>query len=282
MLFHSLLSFRRDFKAHDTDIVLASVPKSGTTWMKALVFSIVSRNHFPIDHSPLLVNSPHDLVLSFECDYYLKPGYIPKLENLPQPRVFATHLPHHALASSLIDSKCKFVYTRRNPLDQFISQWHFLLKNRLWPGAKMSSLDEAFNMFCDGVLGFGPFCDHLLGYWNASLENPDRVLFLKYEDVKRDPYSEIKKIAEFVGLPFSEEEEKAGLVGEIAKFCSFDKLKNLEINKTGIHYGPIKNDSFYRKGDVGEWVNHLTPEMADRMRKLLEAELTGSGLILDI
>ncbi|KAG8375414.1 hypothetical protein BUALT_Bualt10G0097600 [Buddleja alternifolia] len=280
-LFHPLLCFQRNFKARDTDIMLSSMPKSGTTWMKALLFVIANRNQFPIDQSPLLVNSSHKLVKSLECDYYMEHDN-PDLETLPQPRVLSTHLPHQALASSLIDSKCKIVYICRNPLDQFISEQHFFLKNRLWPNATVCPLDESFGMYCDGVHAFGPFCDHLLGYWNASLENPDRVLFLKYEDLKRDSLSEIKKIAEFVGLPFSEEEEKAGLVGEISKLCSFDKLKDLEVNKKGVHYGTITNNSFYRKGGVGDWVNHLTPEMADRMKKLLEAKLTGSGLMLDI
>ncbi|KAG8369022.1 hypothetical protein BUALT_Bualt15G0107000 [Buddleja alternifolia] len=152
----------------------------------------------------------------------------------------------------------------------------------MWPDAIVSPLDEALAMFCNGVHAFGPFCDHLLGYWNASLENPDRVLFLKYEDLKKDSLSEIKKIATFVGLPFSKEEEKAGLIGEISELCSFGKLKDLEVNKTGIHYGSFLNNSLYRKGEIGDWVNYLTPEMAQRMKKLVEAKLNGSGLVLDI
>ncbi|KAG8375423.1 hypothetical protein BUALT_Bualt10G0098500 [Buddleja alternifolia] len=277
-----LLSFQRNFKARDSDIVLASVPKSGTTWLKALLFSIVNRNNFPIDQSPLLTTNSHKLVFSLECFCYTKHDN-PDLENVPQPRLFSTHLPLQVLANSLINSKCKIVYICRNPLDQFVSERHFLLKKqRDKPYGEMLPLEEAFELFCNGVHAFGPFCDHLLGYWNASLENPDKVLFLKYEDLKRDPLSDVKKIAEFVGLPFSEEEEKAGLVGEISKLCSFDKLRDLEVNKTGVHAGTVKNKFFYRKGDVGDWVNHLTPEMAERMKEVLEAKLTGSGLVLDI
>jgi hypothetical protein len=37
----------------------------------------------------------------------------------------------------------------------------------------------------------------VLGYWKASLERPDKVLFLKYEDLKEDIISNLKKIAGF-------------------------------------------------------------------------------------
>lgn len=38
------VSFQQNFRAQDSDIILASMPKSGTTWLKALAFSVVSRD----------------------------------------------------------------------------------------------------------------------------------------------------------------------------------------------------------------------------------------------
>ncbi|KAK2968020.1 hypothetical protein RJ640_001544 [Escallonia rubra] len=79
-----------------------------------------------------------------------------------------------------------------------------------------------------GVSEFGPFWDHVLGYWKASLESPDKILFLKYEYMKREPSVHLKGLAKFMGQPFSMEEEKKGLVEEILKLCSFENLSNLE------------------------------------------------------
>ena len=46
------------------------------------------------------------------------------------------------------------------------------------------SLDETFEMYCKGVIEFGPFWDHMLGYWKESIERPHKVLFLNYvEDI---------------------------------------------------------------------------------------------------
>ncbi|KAL0330197.1 UNVERIFIED_CONTAM: Cytosolic sulfotransferase 15 [Sesamum radiatum] len=280
---HPLLCFQRNFKALDTDVLLASVPKSGTTWLKALLFSIVSRDRFPIDQSPLLATNSHRLVFSLECFYYAEDDD-PDLGNLSRPRLShsppssgSPQFPHRIQLQDCI--------RLQEPIGPVHLGTRIFLKNRLWPDkpyGEVLSLDEAFDMFCDGVQAFGPFWDHLLGYWNASLENPDRVLFLKYEDIKRDPLLKVKKIAEFVGLPFSEEEEKEGLVGDISRLCSFEKLKDLDINKNGIHFGSVKNNSLFRKGDIGDWQNYLTPAMAERMKTTLRAKLSGSGLILDI
>ena len=59
--------------------------------------------------------------------------------------------------------------------------------------------------FCKGESEFGPYWDHVLGFWKASLEKPEKVLFLKYEDMVEDTASHVKRLADFVGFPFSDE-----------------------------------------------------------------------------
>ena len=119
----------------------------------------------------------------------------------------------------------------------------------------------------------------MLGYWKASLERPDKVLFLKYEDLKEDITFNLKKLAEFLGIPFTEKEENDGVVEEISRLCSFDNLRNLEVNRTGFYQnaGP-SNSTFFRKAKVGDWCNDLTPSMAERFLKIVEEKLDGSGL----
>jgi hypothetical protein len=165
-------------------------------------------------------------------------------------------------------------------LDQFISGRHFLLENRFLKDGEPLITDEAFDILCRGMNFYGPFWDHILGYWNAHLENPRKVLFLKFEEMKEDIASHVKKIAEFLGCPFSPEEEKRGLVEEISRLCSLDNLRKLEVNNTGTLNSGIKKSSFFRKGEVGDWANHLSPAMAERMEKLIESKFEGSGLTI--
>ncbi|KAK4492934.1 hypothetical protein RD792_000261 [Penstemon davidsonii] len=227
-----ILNSQKYFKAHDTDIIVPTLPKSGTTWLKALTFSIVNRTMYSINQSPLLTTNPHDLVPQLEFKIYAK-NENPNLdENIypTSPRIYSTHVPYHLLSNSIHESKCRMIYICRNPFDYFISYRFFLLGNEFENEGKQSlSLEESFDMFCRGIYPFGPFWDHVLGYWNAHLENPDKVLFLKYEDLKEDVVLNVKKIADFIGFGFSEDEEKEGVIEEIVKLCSFENMKQLEL-----------------------------------------------------
>ncbi|KAJ0809563.1 putative quercetin-3-sulfate 4'-sulfotransferase [Helianthus annuus] len=71
-----------------------------------------------------------------------------------------------------------------------------------------ASFEEAFDEFSQGISLYGPYWDHISGYSKASLERPKIFLFLKYEDMKKDPTSNVKRLAEFIGYPFTTQEEK--------------------------------------------------------------------------
>jgi hypothetical protein len=172
-------------------------------------------------------------------------------------------------------------------LDQAVSDFVFV-RNRVSgianPSSSSSSslIDEGFENICRGVQSYGPFWNNVLSYWKASLERPDKVLFLKYEDLKEDIILNLKRLAEFLGFPFTEEEEKEGVIEEISRLCSFDNLKDLEVNKNGVRPSGMRNSAFFRKGETGDWGNHLSPSMAERFWKIVEEKLDGSGLTFKI
>ncbi|CDP07832.1 unnamed protein product [Coffea canephora] len=236
------------------------MPKSGTTWLKSLSFSIIYRKKNSILKGPLLTTNPHELVRFLEYDLFLECAK-PDLEAFLCPRIFSTNLPCHALPKSILNTKRRTIYMRGNPLDQ---------------SAKALPIDEAFELFCKGIYPLGPFWDHAEGYWNASLNDVQKVLFLKYEDLKIDATSHVKKLAEFLGFPFSPEEDENGVVEEIVRLCSLENLRNLEGNKNGGVNTPatkFKASSFLRKGKVGDWTNFLTHSMAERYKKIMEEKL---------
>ncbi|KAJ4967500.1 hypothetical protein NE237_019349 [Protea cynaroides] len=274
-----VIAVQNHFKARSTDIIGATNPKSGTTWIKALLFAIVNRSKYPINNHPLLSENPHGLVPCIEIDLYN--GRIPDLEILPSPRIFQTHISYTSLPQSMIDSGSRIVYISRNPKDAFVSLWHFKNKLRAVLSKPPLTFTEDFEKFCKGVSLSGPFWDHALGYWKASLERPQHVLFIKYEELHEDPVLHLKRIAQFVGYPFSSEEEKEGMVDEILKLCSFETLSNLKVNKIGKIVGtPFPNEAFFRKGMVGDCTNYLTSEMIERLDQITEEKCHGYGLIM--
>ncbi|KAI3855562.1 hypothetical protein MKX03_006600 [Papaver bracteatum] len=281
----SLISIQREFEPLDTDLILATLPKSGTIWLKAMAYAIVYRGRFSPSSKthPLLTTLSHILVpfIEYYQTYHNYKSFSDFNSNYQSQtsRLLSTHVPFTSLPES-IKKTTKIVYLCRNPKDNFISLWKYLNKRRS-NGSDPFPLEKAFDLFCNGVSLFGPFWDHMLGYWKQSLQNPQRVLFLKYEDLKREPRTHLKTLAEFLGYPFSLEDEESGVVEEILSLCNFEFMKNLDVNKNGSNPLNFGNSVFFRKAQVGDWKNHLTPSMAQRIDRLSEEKLHGSGLVFE-
>nr|XP_010909196.1 cytosolic sulfotransferase 11-like [Elaeis guineensis] len=269
------------FKARPTDVLLASFPKSGTTRLKALLFATSNRSSFSnSQHHPLTTLSPHECVPFLESQVYTN-SQIPSLGVLPSPRLFSTHIPLRSLPQSVVDSGCRIVYLCHNPKDNFVSLWHFRNNLRTKANIEPLSLDEAMEQFCKGISLFGLYWDHLLGYWKGHLERPQKVQFLKYEEVMQDPVVHLTRLAEFISCPFTMDEEKEGVVEAIIRLCAFQNLSSLEVSKNGTTKFvqiPVENSLFYRRGVVGDWVNNLTPEMVRQLEEITGSKFRGSGL----
>ncbi|KAF6140056.1 hypothetical protein GIB67_001797 [Kingdonia uniflora] len=225
----------------------------------------------------LLTLNSHVLMPYLEMSLYAN-DLLPDLSALPTPRLLSTNIPYTSLPQTIIDSGCKIVYICRNPKDNFVSLWHFKNGIRATMGKPPIPIYEEFQSFCEGVSLFGPYWDHVLGYWKESLENPNRVLFLMYEEMTADPSSQLKKLAEFMECPFSQQEDNEGVINEILKLCCFTNMKNLEVNKSGKSIRGFSNAIFFRNGGIGNWGNDLTPDMVEPIDLITEEKLKGSGL----
>ncbi|KAM3269280.1 cytosolic sulfotransferase 12-like [Capsicum chacoense] len=274
-----VIACQQRFHAQDSDIILVTNPKAGTTWLKSLLFVLVNRKEHPIfnQNHPLFVKTPHDLIPFLELDLY-HDGEVFDFSSFTSPRLLSTHLPFASLPKSVQDSRTKLVYLCRNPKDTFISMWHFANRLRLHQKDTIS-IEEMFDFFCKGVNPYGPFWNHVLDYWKQSIEKPNKVLFLMYEEIKAQPTLQLKRLAEFVECPFSVEEEKSGMLDEILRMCSFENLSNLKVNTNGkSSLSGAPNRMFFRKGEVGDWKNYFTIKMNEKLNHVIEQKFQGSGL----
>ncbi|KAF8745036.1 hypothetical protein HU200_013484 [Digitaria exilis] len=212
------------------------------------------------------------------------PSQPPRLRQVPRARdrhgrrvggapfaALARHAPPLHLAP---ESGCRVVYICRDPKDALVSYWHFTKK-----ASPAVGVDARSFTIQDASQPGRPQWQHALRYWEESVKRPDKVLFLKYEEMLLDPESHLRKLAEFMGCGFSSEEEESGVVSAIVDLCSLGKMKDLEVNRNGsANLFGIKNECYLRKGVAGDWSNHMTPEMAERLDKIVEDALQGSGL----
>lgn len=270
---------QKHFEAQHSDVFVATNPKCGTTWLKAITFALLHRKRHTStskDH-PLLSSNPHDLVPYLDMTLY-SGNEIPDMESFPSPRLLATHMPYAALPES-IKRRSKLVYICRDPKDAFVSHWEFAIKTGFRDAR--STMEDAFGCFCEGLSHYGPFWDHVLGYWEQSVANPERILFLRYEAVKAQPAIHISRVAEFLGCPFSEEEEEeGGVVDRLLDLCSFDHLRGLEVNKTGRSAVGVDNSALFRRGQVGDWKNYLSPQMLHKIDQITRNKFSATGLVI--
>ncbi|KAF3507034.1 hypothetical protein F2Q69_00000254 [Brassica cretica] len=237
----AVISFQNNFQPQETDIILSSSPKSGTTWLKALTVALLERSKHHDDH-PLLSDNPHGIVPFLENNLLLKSSTPDLTKFSSASYVYKAVCDSHAFAHrergpqgfSLQD--CVRVQERKG---RVVPMW-----SQLW--------------------------DHVLSYWRGSLEDPSHVLFMKYEEMKEEPCVQLKRLAEFLGCPFTEEEEESGAVNKILQLCSLRSLSDLEINRTGKTSNGVDYKFYFRKGEVGDSKNHLTPEMESKIDMIIE------------
>lgn len=104
-------------------------------------------------------------------------------------------------------------------------------------------------------VGWGSWYDHVKGYWKECKER--NILYILYEDMKENPFREIKRIMHYLDLSVSED-----VIEKIVQLTSFQVMKDNPMANYSYIPKPVFDQSisaFMRKGEVGDWVNYFTP-----------------------
>ena len=110
------------------DVIVASFPKCGTTWMQHLVYLVKTR-----DFEGASKWRVDERIPFLEFPTPATPQTLINLANRPSPRIFKTHAPAKWLPRDA--HKGKVVYMYRNAKDACVSLFnhHFRLSNGEWP-----------------------------------------------------------------------------------------------------------------------------------------------------
>ncbi|XP_075883141.1 cytosolic sulfotransferase 2-like [Nelusetta ayraudi] len=238
----------QNFKARPDDILIATYPKAGTTW----VSYILDLLYFGKKNPERETLSIYERVPFLEMNFSFMDSGVQLAENLTtSPRLIKTHLPVHFVPKSFWEQKCKVVYVARNAKDLAVSFYHFHRMNKGLP--EPGDWSSFLQNYTDGKMLFGSWYDHVNGWWEKKQTCPN-IHYMFYEDLAEDVGLEFDKLCSFLSVSPSIEKKK-----EILEGTRFDKMKNNSmINHSVVPVMDFKISHFMRKGKVGDWKTHFT------------------------
>ncbi|XP_046569340.1 sulfotransferase 1B1-like isoform X2 [Haliotis rubra] len=223
----------------DDDVVVVGYGKSGTHW----VWEVAG----------MLMAGSTNYIRNIKESQFLEVKEVAVLEALTSPRLLNTHMGFRFLPSEIVTKRTKVIYLLRNPKDVAVSLYNHVtgmnagekyLYNGIW--------DDFLDAYLQGKVFGGSWFDSVLNWEKtvaALTELP--VLTVHYEDMKKDPLSNVQRLSEFLGVQRDSE-----FCQEVVEACSFKKLKHAKENLKENYLRNVWKPGtagFYRKGEVGDW-----------------------------
>lgn len=270
-------------------VLLASYPKSGNTWIRALLSSLL-RNSPEVQLDSLegrMVTSLHPLCCPFpfnqltldEADLWHADACRAIRPNGPITLV-KTHL---MLASEPgggwnfpIERIKGAVHIVRHPFDVAPS-----LANHLdfeIPRALESMLRD--DLVMGGRKGaavperWGSWAQHTRSWLRK--DPPFPTILVRYEDLKRDAGLELRRVAKFIG----EIDPSEAALASAVEASRFERLREQELSN-GFKERPVATKSFFRKGTSGEGWDALSSEQRQRLSEACGPEMSLLGYRVD-
>jgi hypothetical protein len=262
-------------------IWLASYPKSGNTWLRALLTNYLSPGDEPADVNKLgagrgehaASRALFDELVGVQASALdrpaisrLRPELYRRMAAASQEDVFVKV--HDAWTCSDSgepmfpdDVTRTVVYIVRNPLDVAAS----------WAHHRGARIEATVTQMCDGRApgnNSGHLEDQLpqrVGSWRRHVHSwldvsglPCHVV--RFEDLHMDAERTFARVVDACGLPAD-----PGLVRRAVAFSDFAELRRQELERGFTERPPNARGEFFRRGEVGGWQEELPAELARRL-----------------
>ena len=251
----------RRYRPRPEDVFVVTQMRSGTTWMQQLVYEIVSHGRGDLTdagHGPLYAISP-----------WIDGLNSVSISDAPLVGVWPTRLIKSHLPTALCpyDEHAKYIYVARHPVACFASIVDF---NRSLSGPAAPPVAALVEWFCSDRMYWSPWPRHVQGWWEWA-EARDNVLFVHFEEMKRDFNAVRDRVAHFLRCPLTPED-----AARVTHRCSFEFMKAHEelfemapptmFSVAGGRF--LASGKFERHGDV-------TPAVRNRIVEYCRAALRG-------
>ena len=255
-----------DFAHRQTDLVITSCYRSGTTLTQQIV-NLLIHGHDDFEKAYQL-EEIHQLSPWVEFTWYpTKEEKIKLIEKLPNPRFFKTHLPFDAVPYY---SEWKYICLFRDLRDVAMSL--FNQANAYTPQAYelfASKLNAAANFaeFWDKWLENGePYWEpwNYINSWWKERHNPN-ILFVHYADLINHKPKEIEKIADFLDIKLDPSMKETIL--------ERSSLKYMQENSDKFEPKAFQRNRFIYLGVNDRWKSLLNKEQLKKYQEITAQKL---------
>jgi hypothetical protein len=219
----------------DSDILLASFPKSGNTWMRfiwANMVSLMELDGREIDFDFLNTR----LVAEYDSHTY------GDVEFDCLPRVVKTHHVYDAKAFG----ENRSIYVVHHPGDVTLSYFEY----RGAKGAHEMSEAALKSFIRDPEYGVEAWCEHVQS-WHREAD-----VVVKYEDLKEDAVATVERLLSSLGVSHPGDT----VIKKAVNRSSFDNLRNVEEERGALPDTFDSDYRFMRKGATGEWEQRFSDD----------------------
>ena len=252
---------------------IASYPKSGNTWTRAFLTSLITggleggleklRRVIPDENSGTYYKrfikgriADASNVQLAQARPHVHRAMARKAQNFLLLKTHSMVAIHNGTHTVTPDVTAGAIYLLRNPLDVAVSYSEFRGRN----------IDRTIDLMekSGRELDRPPDAGYeVSGSWRenvASWTRPhDRVIVLRYEDLLKDAHAEFSRIVRFLNMNATEEQ-----IAKAVADAAFDKLKAAEAEAGFVEY-PLDGKSFFRSGRAGEWRERLNEGQVTRI-----------------
>lgn len=240
----------RHWGLNPADVFVASYPRSGSTWLRFLLFEILTRDSAGFDN----VNR----VIADVGRHRQSPALLPN-----GGRLVKTHEAYR-------DVYQKAIYLVRDPRDVVISEYEY--------EKAQDRISEDFDSFVMLSLtgrsnGFGPWQEHVISWLESPLARSGRLLVIKFEELRQQTEDVVADVLSFLGVEGDRQAIRDAIANNSVQRMRAKEDRSPQLGGASAQKASGDQDRFIRSGSVGGWRARLT----EAQTRLIE-QCAGSGL----